>query len=327
LPEIPARNGILYRKRRHFPRVRASEKARAILELVRVFLTPSALSNSYAGLCLAAGALGSLPSPGKAAAVAATSIVVYWLGMAANDWMDMEKDRVRSPQRPLPSGRVTAREAALLCAVLAASALALGYRLDVLPLVAGLVLAALLYDAGGKKLGILGDSLLGFCRAGNLILGAAALLGVSRALGDEKILLSAAILGLYATGITAVSRLEDAPFEAKALRLRAAALALAPALLVGFGASSVLAWLNGALLSALLFHCLRAACKPPTAQHGAALFVRKALGGIFLVDAGIILAFAEGPLQPGLAAAAPYGLLALSSWWKRGWIRRGHEGS
>lgn len=304
-----------------------SERVRAYLELVRVFLTPSAVSNSYAGMCLAAAVQGSLPSSARAAAVAATSALVYWVGMAANDWFDMEKDREHAPRRPLPSGRVAAREAAALCAVLAALALALAFLLGVLSLAAGLILAALLYDAGGKRLGVLGDLLLGLCRSGNLILGAAASLGVSRAFADEKILLGAAVLGLYAAGVTAVSRLEDAPFHARKLRLRAAVPAMAPALLVGFHASSLLAWLNGALLAALLLDALKAAGKPPTGTHGAALFVRKALAGIFLVDAGIILAFAGGPLEAGHAAAVCYALFALSWYWKRGWIRRGHEGS
>ncbi|MEE3918113.1 UbiA family prenyltransferase [Micromonospora sp. BRA006-A] len=49
----------------------------------------------------AAGALGP-----RTPALAGASVLLYWAGMAANDWADRRLDAVERPERPIPSGRV-----------------------------------------------------------------------------------------------------------------------------------------------------------------------------------------------------------------------------
>jgi 4-hydroxybenzoate polyprenyltransferase len=49
----------------------------------------------------------------------------YAAGMCLNDFCDREPDRIKKPSRPIPSGRVTPREAFALTVVLFAAALSL----------------------------------------------------------------------------------------------------------------------------------------------------------------------------------------------------------
>src|SRR5207302_1510764 len=44
----------------------------------------------------------------------AASTLLYWAGMVWNDYFDLAQDRKERPLRPIPSGRVTPRMAALL---------------------------------------------------------------------------------------------------------------------------------------------------------------------------------------------------------------------
>src|SRR5713226_483666 len=84
----------------------------------------------------------------------AASACLYSGGMVWNDFFDVEQDRRERPYRPLPSGRITRRAAALLgvallVAGLAFAALASGFSESWTSLiVAGLLIPAiLLYDA------------------------------------------------------------------------------------------------------------------------------------------------------------------------------------
>lgn len=71
-----------------------------LAELVRA---PAALSvpGDVLSGAAAAGALGP-----RTPALAGASVLLYWAGMAANDWADRRLDAVERPERPIPSGRV-----------------------------------------------------------------------------------------------------------------------------------------------------------------------------------------------------------------------------
>ncbi|MEU6786587.1 UbiA family prenyltransferase, partial [Nonomuraea angiospora] len=119
---------------------------RALLELVRAPAALSVPGDTMAG----AAAAGRRPAPGLALA----SVLMYWSGMALNDWADREADAVERPERPIPSGRVRpgaalGLAAALTGAGLATAAIAGGRRaLTVAGLLAGAVWA---YDLGLKR--------------------------------------------------------------------------------------------------------------------------------------------------------------------------------
>ncbi|MFG1959123.1 SCO3242 family prenyltransferase [Nonomuraea sp. NPDC049028] len=139
---------------------------RALLELVRAPAALSVPGDTMAG----AAAAGRMPAPGLALA----SVLMYWSGMALNDWADREADAVERPERPIPSGRVRpgaalGLAAALTGAGLATAALAGGRRaLTVAGLLAGAVWA---YDLGLKRTAA-GPASMAACRALDVLLGA-----------------------------------------------------------------------------------------------------------------------------------------------------------
>ncbi|MFC3737438.1 UbiA family prenyltransferase, partial [Paractinoplanes deccanensis] len=80
---------------------------RDLAELVRAPAALSVPGDVVAGAA-AAGALRR-----STAGLAAASVLLYWAGMAANDWADRELDARERPRRPIPSGRVKPRHAVL----------------------------------------------------------------------------------------------------------------------------------------------------------------------------------------------------------------------
>ncbi|MGW5158644.1 hypothetical protein ACWEPN_24475, partial [Nonomuraea wenchangensis] len=74
---------------------------RALLELVRAPAALSVPGDTMAG----AAAAGRRPAPGLALA----SVLMYWSGMALNDWSDRETDAVERPERPIPSVKASTR--------------------------------------------------------------------------------------------------------------------------------------------------------------------------------------------------------------------------
>ncbi|MEU6074679.1 SCO3242 family prenyltransferase [Micromonospora sp. NPDC047074] len=94
-------------------------RAADLAELVRAPAALSVPGDVVAGAA-AAGALGR-----RTPALAAASVLLYWAGMAANDWADRRLDAVERPERPIPSGRVTPGAALGLAAGLTAAGVTL----------------------------------------------------------------------------------------------------------------------------------------------------------------------------------------------------------
>jgi 4-hydroxybenzoate polyprenyltransferase len=163
------------------------------------------------------------------------SACLYSAGMVWNDYFDIEQDRKERPFRPLPSGRVSPREAlqigsGLLAAGLVLAALA-GWRSGgwtALPVVLAALLAAaiLLYDGWLKRTWV-GPIGMGLCRFLNVLLG----LTISTALAPGCKLHLATVVGLYIVGVTWFARTEARMSHKSALEGAAvvmlAALALA----------------------------------------------------------------------------------------------------
>jgi 4-hydroxybenzoate polyprenyltransferase len=105
-----------------------------------------------------------------------STVGLYGGGVVLNDFFDRELDAVERPERPIPSGRATARGAASLGAVLlavgiGAASLASPTSGALALLIAG---CAVLYDMWGKHQRILGPLNMGACRGLNLLLGVSA---------------------------------------------------------------------------------------------------------------------------------------------------------
>lgn len=106
---------------------------RAWLELVRISNLPTVWSNALLGVAVAR-ALRPEPQPGSGAELglafllaAGVGSLVYAAGMAMNDLFDARIDARERPARPIPSGRITRRAAAVLVAFLLAGAIGLSF--------------------------------------------------------------------------------------------------------------------------------------------------------------------------------------------------------
>jgi 4-hydroxybenzoate polyprenyltransferase len=93
---------------------------RDLVELVRA---PAALT--VPGDSLAGAAAAGWPFGRRTAGLAASSVCLYWAGMALNDYADREVDAVERPGRPIPSGRIRPRVALGVATGLTAAGLGL----------------------------------------------------------------------------------------------------------------------------------------------------------------------------------------------------------
>jgi UbiA prenyltransferase family len=90
-----------------------------IAELVRAPAALSVPGDAVAG----AAVTGTLDR--RTAGLSAAAVCLYWAGMAANDWADRDLDAKERPERPIPSGRVTAGSALRIAVGLSAAGLTL----------------------------------------------------------------------------------------------------------------------------------------------------------------------------------------------------------
>ncbi|PZG12218.1 4-hydroxybenzoate polyprenyltransferase [Micromonospora craterilacus] len=144
----------------------------SVADLAELVRAPAALSvpgDVVAGAA-AAGALGP-----RTPALAAASVLLYWAGMAANDWADRRLDAVERPERPIPSGRVAPGLAVGLAAGLTAAGVGLaaaagGRRAAAVAL--PLATAVWGYDLAAKNTAA-GPAVMAACRGLDVLLGAA----------------------------------------------------------------------------------------------------------------------------------------------------------
>lgn len=102
-----------------------------------------------------------------------STIGLYGGGVVFNDVFDAPLDRVERPERPIPSGAIHIREAAVLGAVLLAAGIVAAFAVSYISgfLAALIMVSALVYDKWGKHLSLLGPVNMGLCRGLNLLLG------------------------------------------------------------------------------------------------------------------------------------------------------------
>lgn len=166
----------------------------AVARLVRA---PAALT--VLGDTIAGAAASGMPLRGRRWVLPLASASLYWSGMALNDWADRELDAVERPERPIPSGAVSAGAAlatggALAAAGLGLAALGGGRRsAGTAALLAGAVWT---YDTRLKGTSA-GPAGMAVCRALDVLLGAGARWRAAAG--------AAAALGTHTLGVTALS--------------------------------------------------------------------------------------------------------------------------
>ena len=172
------------------PAVRAADLAE-LVRLPAALTVPGDAWSGAAHLSMAAGRGWAMP---------ASSVLLYWSGMALNDWSDRAVDATERPERPIPSGRVPAPAALGVAAGLGiagvvASALVGGRS----ALRVSLPLAALVaaYDVVAKDTAA-GPLVMASTRGLDVLLGAHTSPG--------QALHPAAAMATHTVGLTALSR-------------------------------------------------------------------------------------------------------------------------
>ena len=190
---------------------------RTLIDLVRAPAALSVPGDVVAGAA-AAGTLGP-----ATAGLAGASVCLYWAGMAANDWADRDLDAVERPERPIPSGRISADAALGIAAGLTAAGLAIAGKVGgrrALATAVPLAAAVWTYDLRLKNTAA-GPAGMALCRALDVVLG-------SGTGNPVRTLPAAAAVALHTYTVTELSRREVAGLDDR--RLPAATLATTAAL-------------------------------------------------------------------------------------------------
>jgi len=257
----------------------------------------SALGDPIAGLLLDDGDF----SAEQASRLSAASAMLYLAGMALNDLADREDDARDRPERPIPSGAVSPRAAALIGGSLLLGGVLAARRGGARwtgPALAAMIVA---YDFQLKRSATLGPIAMGACRALSLLMGVEASRGIVTRRGTE----GALQLGAYVAGLTMIARGETG--AARTRELRAGAGLVAGALLATAvrGGPASLAW--SAATAALAGPSVRRAVVQPSPRT-----VGPAVGALIraipALDGGI--AGASGPAPAMLFLS----MLGLTRW-------------
>lgn len=171
---------------------------RGYLELLRPPNVVTAIADVLAGYAVAGRA-----QPAGLPWLMAASVCLYAGGVVLNDFFDRRTDAIERPERPIPSGRVTAGRAATLGAVLLVAGILAASRASRISAAVAAAIASfvLLYDARAKQHPIVGPLCMGTCRGLNLLLGVSV---------NSAALVTLWPIGLlsvvYIAAVTAVSR-------------------------------------------------------------------------------------------------------------------------
>jgi 4-hydroxybenzoate polyprenyltransferase len=177
----------------------------AWLRLLRIPNVFTAFADIFAGFFL----VSSAPFDwGVFALLLAASGSLYCAGMVLNDVFDMQRDLQERPGRPLPSGAISPRSAAMggMALLLAGWGFAALVTPQAQHLATAIAVAVLLYD-GVLKATPIAPLLMGVCRGLNLLLGMAAAGMAYETWNDPRIGLAVAMC-LYITGVTWFARRE-----------------------------------------------------------------------------------------------------------------------
>jgi geranylgeranylglycerol-phosphate geranylgeranyltransferase len=228
--------------------------ARGLIDLLRPEL-PFA-----AGICVVAGellGLGRIPAVGETLLGFLVGFFISGSEMALNDYFDLVVDMVNHPERPLPSKRVSPREALVFASVFAVAGFVTSslWSLTVLLLSVLVWVVAVLYNWRYKEAGILGNVMVGFSVAMTFVLGGVGATGLLNGLVltfgacafvfdlSEEISAGAMdVLGDEKRRVRSVARLRGRDF---ALRVSAALFAL---FVVLTSIPAALGWLGKAYL-------------------------------------------------------------------------------
>ncbi len=206
-------------------------RMQAYAQLVRLPNLPTALADILLGF-LATGSPTDWRRWPTYLLLMAASACLYCGGMVWNDYFDRDLDKRERPERPIPSGKITPRQAALCGAGLVIAGIVLAFLAGlvaggwVAPTVLALLLTAaiFLYD-GWLKRTVVGPVAMGACRFLNVMLGVAP----AAALLPTRGVYLAFLVGLYIVGVTWLARTEARVSNRTALIAAAGVMLAEPA--------------------------------------------------------------------------------------------------
>ncbi len=148
-------------------------KAKACIEILRPINSLMVGFAVLVGIALSNG--GKLSSPEVDLLGYLTGFFISASAMVLNDIVDINIDKLNSPQRPLPSGRLSVKEASLCYAVLSVIGIYLSYLINYLTFIIALTswFIATIYDIKGKRSGVPGNIMVAYSVTVPLIFGAA----------------------------------------------------------------------------------------------------------------------------------------------------------
>ena len=176
------------------------------LKLTRFPLVFTAMADSAVGAALVGV---NLLTCARAIPVVAASAFLYAGGMALNDIVDLPRDRELHPERPLPSGRLGLKAAAIFTWILFALAVAAGQVAGgiVAAWVGFMILLIVAYNAKLKRWAVPGSLGMAAVRGANMALGALAVGGLPGS--PEFPWIPIAVLAAYVFALTLWSTRED----------------------------------------------------------------------------------------------------------------------
>lgn len=214
------------------------------LQLVRapnLFTVPG---DPLAGFLLASGAAngGRAFLDSRAAFAVLASLCLYAAGLILNDLLDLEEDRRERSNRPLPSGKISARAARIACGGLTiAGLMAMTLAADREGSMVAVMLALCIgfYNGVTKHLPVLGALNMGLCRGLSLGLGAVA---ATRQAWPQAhiVVLGAAVVTLYIAAVTNLARHETKPKSPRLARVLPGLVLFGAFVLFHFGVGPVL---------------------------------------------------------------------------------------
>jgi geranylgeranylglycerol-phosphate geranylgeranyltransferase len=158
-------------------------RAADLVVLTRLMSCAAAAGEVLLGAHLARGDLGVARRPVAVACVAV--LLIAAAGNVANDLHDVPVDTLNKPWRPLPSGRMSGREAAVLALAMAVTGMALAWTLGPAmgAVATGLAVLAVGYSTHLKGTVLLGNATVALVAASPVLYGAQVNGGLSASAG------------------------------------------------------------------------------------------------------------------------------------------------
>lgn len=291
---------------------------RGYITLMRPANLPTAIADILAGAAVSLAVthpevftdlqIGSFASPVVFLSLA--SVCLYASGVVFNDYFDRETDAMERPERPIPSGVVPARSAAVFGSVLMLAGVVFAFIVSVISggIAVLLGVAILSYDSMAKQHTVFGPLNMGVCRGLNLLLGMSII-------GFPVMWWMALIPVMYIGAITLVSRGEVNGSNKSHIRVAFMLYVLVVAIVAGlykFGVTSMWYALPFMVVFCLMILIPLWWAYRENTPHNIRRAVKAGVISLILLDACIAVIFAGW--QAGLSVVL---LLPLSLWLSR----------